>query len=76
MKENLITDDITRCDNHRCESRTHCARYMQVGIDFSNYREKHKLSDKTPIYNQVFKSIPFTRFPEAEKCEFQIPIEK
>lgn len=31
--QNLINNDTSRCNNHRCALRTGCARYMQLAID-------------------------------------------
>jgi len=43
MKD-LITNDTSRCNNHRCEKNLNCKRYVQLRIDF--LQKGHKASDK------------------------------
>lgn len=36
MKPNLIPNDYSRCNNHRCAKRMVCNRYLQLVIDKEN----------------------------------------
>lgn len=42
MGENIskfISNDISRCDNYKCERRNHCARHRQLIADKDNTDE-------------------------------------
>lgn len=38
MINDLIHNDISRCNNHRCDKRANCKRYLQIEIDKSKKR--------------------------------------
>lgn len=54
----LISEDVVRCNNHRCMLRTNCKRYMQLAAD---KREKR------------FWIIPHRYEPHNDTCNSQIP---
>lgn len=61
MKPNIINNDISRCNNHRCRLRMNCKRYLQLGIDFENYKDE----------NYSFRTTPVSRFEanKSGKCD-------
>lgn len=72
----LILQDISRCNNHRCLKRVSCARYMQLEIDFKKYRTEKNLLIGSPVAEKVWATIPVSRFAEDKHgvCEFFILI--
>lgn len=36
MKNNLIPNDYSRCNNYLCQKRTICNRYLQLAVDKEN----------------------------------------
>ncbi len=72
---NLINNDVSRCNNHRCPKRNDCARYRQLELDFVAYRDNAKLPQRTIIASEVLSSVPVTRF-DAENCGHFIDIKE
>ena len=42
--KNLIPDDNSRCNNHRCAMRSDCARYMQLELDAKKNNPLHSVT--------------------------------
>ncbi|HZW63609.1 MAG TPA: hypothetical protein VFF15_08215 [Flavobacteriaceae bacterium] len=66
--KNLIPNDYSRCNNHQCQKRSNCKRYLQLGVDFKDANEHvgSVLASK-----KVFSTVPVTRFDE-NNCQNQI----
>lgn len=78
MESNLIMNDVSRCDNHRCPIRVYCSRYRQIEIDFKNYKEANNITGSIPIADKVFSTIPVSKFNGDKKdglCDYFINIE-
>ena len=55
---NILSPEVPRCNNHRCEKRNRCSRYLQLQIDTKNY------TDYTD-----FITLPVEKFEGKDKDE-------
>ena len=59
MRENIskfISNDISRCDNYKCERRNRCARHQQLIADIiENFRAKLGRALLKSVKNKVYE---------------------
>lgn len=56
---NLIKNDVSRCNNHRCEKRNRCNLYLQLKIDTEDFKKENQS-----------KSISVTRYEDKNCTNF------
>lgn len=61
---NLIKNDVSRCNNHRCEKRNRCNRYLQLKIDTEDFKKENVTKSISVYINDEKNCMKFLEFDD------------